>query len=365
MNIGETLKRLRREKNMTQEQLAEYLNISTQAVSKWETGLSYPDITLIPVLANILDTSADTLLGIDISAKEKRIQEIKDRGEKYLYTGYAAKAAEVFREGLKEYPNSYRLMYGLIFSLWHLHIKQKTEEEKTETVKEVICLGEKILSECTEDDIRHGAIELLCYTYPEVGETEKAVKLARKMPHLSNQDLLSNIYIGTQRFEIMRDNLCSNVNFLIMYMKYNDTPMDDGSSPYTMEELIDIRKKVISFLDIMIEDKNYGFYRQTLAWNYIEMAVLYAKLKDYMNAIDCLKLAAGHAITNDTEYDPDREYTCLLFRGMKYGEVQHNIPENDSLHQLNEMKDPAFDPIRHSAEFMEIEERLKKYAKMR
>ena len=73
MNLGETIKKLRRQKDITQEQLAEYLNISSQAVSKWETDLSLPDITLIPMLANIFDVSADVLLGIDvINRKENR-----------------------------------------------------------------------------------------------------------------------------------------------------------------------------------------------------------------------------------------------------------------------------------------------------
>jgi transcriptional regulator with XRE-family HTH domain len=61
MNLGEIIKKLRMQKDMTQEQLAEYLNISSQAISKWETNVSLPDITLVPVLANIFDVSADVL----------------------------------------------------------------------------------------------------------------------------------------------------------------------------------------------------------------------------------------------------------------------------------------------------------------
>jgi hypothetical protein len=55
----------------------------------------------------------------------------------------------------------------------------------------------------------------------------------------------------------------------------------------------------------------------------------------------------------------------LLFRGLKFGGIYHNITENDSMHQLKEMKDSAFDPIRQNKEFIEIEEKLKKYAKYR
>ena len=51
MMIGEKIKTLRREMKLTQEQLAEYLDISSQAVSKWETGISSPDIDMLPRLA--------------------------------------------------------------------------------------------------------------------------------------------------------------------------------------------------------------------------------------------------------------------------------------------------------------------------
>ena len=65
MSIGTTIKRLRRERDITQEQLAEYLGISTGAVSQWECDRTAPDITQLPLLANVFDVSADELLEID------------------------------------------------------------------------------------------------------------------------------------------------------------------------------------------------------------------------------------------------------------------------------------------------------------
>ena len=63
--IGENIKRLRMTKDITQEQLAEFLNISNVAVSKWERGETYPDISLLPVLAKYFDVTIDTLMGYD------------------------------------------------------------------------------------------------------------------------------------------------------------------------------------------------------------------------------------------------------------------------------------------------------------
>ena len=61
--IGENIRRLRREKDLTQEEVAAHLGISFQSVSKWERGEGYPDITMLPALANYFGTSVDILLG--------------------------------------------------------------------------------------------------------------------------------------------------------------------------------------------------------------------------------------------------------------------------------------------------------------
>lgn len=63
MSIGERIKVYRKEKNLTQGQLAELIGVSTQAVSKWETGAGMPDISQIVPLANVLGISTDKILG--------------------------------------------------------------------------------------------------------------------------------------------------------------------------------------------------------------------------------------------------------------------------------------------------------------
>ncbi|EDS71544.1 helix-turn-helix domain-containing protein [Anaerofustis stercorihominis] len=77
--MGRLISSLRKEKNMTQQELADKLNITDKAVSKWERGLSYPDISLIPKLADILDIDPNKLLGSsnnEISKTDK--SNIKD-----------------------------------------------------------------------------------------------------------------------------------------------------------------------------------------------------------------------------------------------------------------------------------------------
>ena len=73
IKISENLRRFRKEKNLTQESLANMLSITPQSVSKWERGEGYPDITMLPSLANCLGVTVDALLGNDLILAEERI----------------------------------------------------------------------------------------------------------------------------------------------------------------------------------------------------------------------------------------------------------------------------------------------------
>ncbi len=74
MNIGARIKKLRNKAGMTQDQLAGRLGISGQAISKWETGVTMPDISLLPELAGELGVSIDELFDLTVEQKMHRIE---------------------------------------------------------------------------------------------------------------------------------------------------------------------------------------------------------------------------------------------------------------------------------------------------
>ena len=74
INFSEVFKKLRRERELTQEQAAEAFSVSTQAVSRWENGQTSPDISLLPIIAEYFGVSIETLLGVD-SEKRKALHE--------------------------------------------------------------------------------------------------------------------------------------------------------------------------------------------------------------------------------------------------------------------------------------------------
>lgn len=115
--LSRQLKKLRRERGNTQEDLAAHLGITVQAVSKWERGEGYPDITLLPAIASYYNVSIDDLLGVGQIEKEKKLNEYVDRDHKYWQEGRIAESLKLWREAQKEFPNEIKVLFGLMYDL--------------------------------------------------------------------------------------------------------------------------------------------------------------------------------------------------------------------------------------------------------
>ena len=366
-NFGETLKKLRKQKDMTQEQLAEYVNISPQSVSKWETNLTLPDITIIPALANIFEVSADVLLGIDITLKKERIEKIEKEAYNYLFTSQYKEAEKILRDGLKEYPNSYRLMGILLITLrniaWN---KEKTDTARKALNEEIISIGKKIIEECTDDKIRYAAIHNLCYTYCDTGENDKAMDLADKLPNISNNYLRGHILKGTEKFRHKQKQIANDMGTVFTeIMQLNHAPLDGEIKAYNPDELAALHSKVIDIINILCEDGNFGSFSHQLSSAHLHLCDYNIQKKDYDAALKHFKLAAQHTILFDTinrcNDDTAEEYTSLLFRGMKVGNVKNISPHSGSFFLLKRIESGNYYSCFPSAELAPIKKELLKY----
>ena len=374
MNIGTNIKKLRRERDITQEQLAEYLNISVSAISQWESGKTTPDISLLAPLANIFDVTSDVLLGIDITVKENRIKDIINQARQAREYGSVdcEKSIEILRAGLKEYPNSYEIMADLMscIRIFRFLGEGMEDGEAILLLNEVISIGEKILAECTNDSCRYNAIHELCPAYadPVIGKTDKALELAEKMPHHvgGREFLLESIYQGEKKLEKMQQNMAQLLTSLISTMSSyineisrNDKKNGAYNDYYTVEDGIALCKKFITLIEVMLEDGDYGSYGRFMLGMGTTMARFYMKLKDFESAIKALRLSAEYAIKFDTEYIPDKPKSSLLFKNITHNYIIINMEAAMSLLEL--MRQPTFDPIRENADFIGIEKRLKNH----
>ena len=113
MNIGNKIKELRKSSGITQEQLAESIGISFQAVSKWENNIAFPDITLLPVLARYFDVSIGSVFDCNQNEKEEKGRDMAKESWKYRFSD-KEKAGEILEKGLKEYPDNEILLCNLL-----------------------------------------------------------------------------------------------------------------------------------------------------------------------------------------------------------------------------------------------------------
>lgn len=176
MDIGAKIRTLRKEKKVTQEALADYLRISPQAISKWETGVSSPDIDLLPKLAIFFGTSVDHLLDFDQSridsAVEALVAECGRRSE-----GDPIKAEAFLRKALEKYPNNDLLLTCLLESLQRQNAGRARSAEIIET-------GERILACTKDDDLKIDVLRILAETYHSMGEQAMAEHYLHRIPRL-------------------------------------------------------------------------------------------------------------------------------------------------------------------------------------
>lgn len=179
LRIGNVIKELRLKQGVTQEKLADYLNVSYQAVSKWENGMNLPDITLVPVIANFFGVSCDKLLSFNEDENQAEIMEILKKQEKLSYLDKHKERVELLEPAVEKYPRNYKLLLVLTYAY------SMIDEKEAEYTPIIIRSCERIYEDCYDDsDTRYGAIQLLCYYYRKVGKKERITELANSLPHI-------------------------------------------------------------------------------------------------------------------------------------------------------------------------------------
>ncbi len=214
MDIGNKIKTLRKAKKLTQEQLAEYLNLSPQAVSKWETGASCPDVDTLPKLAVFFGTTVDELLDFD----RRRIDEEVDAlvTESVPLRTDPPKAEAFYRRALERYPNNEVLLNCLL-----MVIPDERSAEK-------LAIGEKLLDCTADDEIRIDVLRLLALTCRAVGEQAMAEHYLAQMPELYflKNEVAACILNGEARRKQIEDAECVCLGILLemLAMRGQDAP---------------------------------------------------------------------------------------------------------------------------------------------
>ncbi|MGN1347101.1 MAG: helix-turn-helix domain-containing protein [Eubacteriales bacterium] len=246
IQIAQRLKQLRRKRGNTQDDLARFLGITVQAVSKWECGDGLPDITLLPRIAAYYSVSVDCLLGVDEETKKCRMDEICARynqirhhdphpdGTLYLEHGLD-EGIELIRSAIQEFPDQYFFCQLLASDLWWKS-KSLEGEAKNAVLEEGEALCRRVLDPCMEDRWRHCAREILCLILKEGGKQEMALNLAYTMPDPTGSSAWILTYL-LEGAELQRQ-LCWNIReFLrLLYLSVKQMQDEGGDLAFLREQ---------------------------------------------------------------------------------------------------------------------------------
>lgn len=331
LDLGQKIRELRRRDGRTQEALAEAIGVTSQAVSRWEANGGYPDMEIIPSIANYFGVTIDELFGYH-NDRESKIDAfgIKSRSD----DEWVDECLAILREGLAEFPQNERLLITLADTLadagWRRHkewlhydeegfIKSdyavhQSNEYWTESIK----LCEQIVNNAADNSTVTKAIHILVMLYRNMGENEKAIAYARKMPELKNcrEILLSDASDGKEKAKYIRDFLLKTARRLAQQLVYALI-----TNKHHFESDMPIKKiqGAISLFYLICDDGNMGIYHSDLINLYLYLSRLQWERGYHDDAFVSLNESLKHAKALEALCDGEEHcFTAPLVSYVKY-----------------------------------------------
>lgn len=284
LDLGSRIRTLRHRDGRTQEELANALGVTSQAVSRWESGGSYPDMNLIPSIANYFGITIDELFGYE-NQREQKIDRLATqirqmiRQNNGIDTNLSACIATA-RNALVEFPGNEKLMLCLASALYtaggvrhgesHLidgegYAIYNVEEHKTyKEWAEAVPLYEKVLETLPNGSLRNRAVDELSQLYLCLGEYEKAMALANSAPDLwgSREFLRAYACDGKQAVKTRSETLLTTLRACAIFI-VNITTGDQRH--LSAHEKADCIRSAVDLFATVCPDGNYGAHHGYIA----------------------------------------------------------------------------------------------------
>jgi len=353
LNIGESIRELRRINGKTQEALANSLGVTAQAVSRWEAGATYPDMELIPSIANFFEVSIDSLFGYSgeresrISAILAKVDSLND--ESWRDDTNLDECISILRKGLSEFPGNERIMYRLAMILkqagWARHHEWLDYDESGHLRgdfdhhranpywSEAIELFERLSTAAVDRTLRYSSTGELVLLYRTVGESERAVVIANSLPDIahSREVMLATATSGMEETKYLQESMIALLRQFrehFVYALFNDI------SNFTTDMPVGKIKGLIAIYDLIFDDGNMGPNHANVCDLYLYLSRLQWEYGQRDEAFESLDNALMHARKWD-ELAPDCRYTAPMARlasvkmpSQKPGELAKNLPND-------------------------------------
>ena len=348
LNLGTKIRELRWRDGRTQDNLAEALGVTAQAVSRWEQSGSYPDMEMIPAIANYFHISIDELFGYH-DEREEKIKSILEKATKILtkqgFTMYKGSLSEdveecidMLRAASEEFPNEPKILLKLAQALvmwgWNKYGAKGHTSDSSGIIEddidynskniywqEAVRVYEKLLKSNPSSEERKIAIRGITPLYCRMGEYEKAKALANNQNTLviSKEVLLPLATVGEEKARYQGERimaLLSNLRFAISESVATRPAV--SSSVYGRQLLLSI----INLFETVFVDGRCGAWHQSIGQLYLTL-VKYA-----MDNNDSMENILNYF---DKGFDHYKEYSRIC----NQGEYQYSAPLMSALPKIN------------------------------
>ena len=321
--FDENIKRLRKQRDLTQEALAEFLGVSFQAVSKWERGESCPDVTLLPEIAAFFSVSVDELLGVDKAKAEEEILGYIDKFVNGKYKG-AEGTLGFMTEAYRKYPYDFRIMVRYMHALVNDSLQS---EDSLKHKKEILTIYDRIQNNCTNDRIRmYAKNNLIHYYKPLTGIENSGVTaqdlydLIETMPAIqdSKEILMSYLPLEVEQIEKGCQHLFDSLLFYfdnaVSHFVHRHAPTPATLTTSQMQDAVEGLELMKTIFELVYTDGNYAVNWRNMIYTYGYLGQYYHRLGDDAKALSHLKKCAELAKRFDTMPNLT-ERKAFLFNG--------------------------------------------------
>ncbi len=352
--IGEKIKELRRKSDMTQEKLAEMLSVSYQTVSKWECGVSSPDVYMIAPLSRLFGVTTDELLGV--ASGDARRTEYDAAYENY----WQKDISEMFKmaqNAFSEFPGDMKYLEWLASMEYFIAFDDEEyrnggSDENFKLIMEKSAKHYKTVIENTNDQkLKEKAISGIVMSLKfleRIDEAKQYAELVPEEPRETRDEILGYCLNGGELFHIQRRIFYKSLQKTLMSLS------DLASNLYADKQyrisVLDAEEAIIK--SVFSDENHLGF------WYYL-YGVYYKRAEcamidgDYDEAIRCLKVAKDYAEKNDSIFNTGKHsYTCAIFCDYEDEWCVEESALNDTMnHWRWKISTSKFDAIRERRDF--------------
>ena len=290
VNIGEKIRELRKRDGRKQEDLANALGVTSQAVSRWEAGGGYPDMNMIPAIANYFHITIDELFGYN-NDRNLKIREYCDKAQKMLSSELVQKDEQnltdcvaLLRKGLEEFPENPSLK-----NLLAAVLNSQGWDHKGETPNRFWEEAVKLYEELMETDT--SVIVPLLSIYMELGETKKAIEKASEQPsiHTCKEILLGNLLIEDEE-KYHGEAILALIHELRFAI---DIAIAQSEELSNSKEGIEILLAELNLFEKILGDDCLGYHSE-FCFIYLQLVEIAGKIGDFEAAISYFDKAFEH-----------------------------------------------------------------------